>query len=166
MLIAEALLLSPVSCSFVFFNIHDHHHRVFCPRAGPLLQGQEPRLQFWPKAGLPLQTQEPRLQFCGRQVFHRKLMNQGCFLPGINRCDSFPLLFAPHSLYVWTDLKKSEKIPRGLNVELRRVNLTNWALRTSPKFTTGVKYQFQVPSGFLTRTKIQKSQSPFAPRKT
>ena len=36
---------------------------VFCPRAGPPLQTQAPRLEFCPKAGLPLQTQEPRLQF-------------------------------------------------------------------------------------------------------
>ena len=36
---------------------------VFCPRAGPSLQTQAPRLQFCPKAGLPLQTQESRLQF-------------------------------------------------------------------------------------------------------
>ena len=27
-------------------------------------------------------------------------------------------------------------------VEVRRVDLANWTLRTSPKFTTGVKYQF------------------------
>ena len=35
--------------------------RLFCPRAGPSLQAQELRLQF-----------------CQRQVFHRKLRNQGC----------------------------------------------------------------------------------------
>ena len=34
--------------------------RVLCPRAGPSLQAQEPRLQF-----------------CWRQVFHRKLRNHG-----------------------------------------------------------------------------------------
>ena len=34
------------------------------------------------------------------------------------------------------------KDPRGHNVEVRRVDLANWALRASPKFTTGVKYQF------------------------
>ena len=33
---------------------------------------------FYPRAGLSLQAQEPRLQFCRRQVFHRKLRNQGC----------------------------------------------------------------------------------------
>ena len=85
--------------------------RVFCLRAGPLLQAQEPRLQF-----------------CRWQVFHRKLRNQGCssaedrsstaklvtkaaVLLGMNRCGSFPLLSAPHSLFsIWTDLNKSEKI--------------------------------------------------------
>ena len=47
-----------------------------------------------PKAVLPPQTQEPRLQF----------------YQGLNRCDSFPLLSAPHSLFsIWTDLKRSEK---------------------------------------------------------
>ena len=35
---------------------------VFCPRAGPPLQTQAPRLKFCPKADLTLQTQEPRLQ--------------------------------------------------------------------------------------------------------
>ena len=37
--------------------------RVFCPRAGLLLQTQEPRFHFCPKAGLPLQIQELMLQF-------------------------------------------------------------------------------------------------------
>ena len=36
---------------------------VLCPRAGPSLQTQAPRLKFCPKAGPPSQTQEPRLQF-------------------------------------------------------------------------------------------------------
>ena len=40
---------------------HHHHYHVFCPKAGPSLK-----------------VQEPRLQFCRRQVFHRKLNNQGC----------------------------------------------------------------------------------------
>ena len=51
--------------------------RVFCPRAGPALLAQEPRLQF-----------------CRRQVFHRKLRNQAAVLPGINRAVAsrcFPL---------------------------------------------------------------------------
>ena len=45
-----------------------------------------------------------------RQVFHCKLRNQGCcstVLLGINRCGSFPLLSASHSLFsIWTHLKK------------------------------------------------------------
>ena len=55
----------------------------------------------------------------------------------MNRCGSFSLLSAPHSLFsIWTNLKISQGHQRG------RVDLASWALRTSPKFTTGVKYQF------------------------
>ena len=56
---------------------------------------------------------EPSLQFYRRQVFHRKLGNQACsFTVGLNRCGSFPLLSAPHSLFsIWTDIKICEKIP-------------------------------------------------------
>ena len=75
---------------------------VFCPRAGPSLQ-----------------EQEPTLQFCRRQVFQCKHRKQGCnsttvsvVLLGINGCGSIPLLSALHSLFsIWTDLKRSEKIP-------------------------------------------------------
>ena len=69
--------------------------RVFCPRAVPSLNAQEPRLHF-----------------CRRQVFHRKLRNQGCSFTKMNRCGSFPFLSKPHSLFsIWTDLKRSEMIP-------------------------------------------------------
>ena len=67
---------------------------VFCPRACPSLQAQEPRLQFCSKTGLPPQTQETRLQF----------------YQGLNRCGSFSLLSAHQSLFnIWTDLKRSER---------------------------------------------------------
>ena len=73
---------------------------------------------FYPKAGLPLQTR-----------------TKVTVLLGIHRCGSFPFS-APHSPFsIWKD-------PRGPNVEVRRVDSANWALRTSPKFTTGVEYQF------------------------
>ena len=63
------------------------------------------------------------------QVFHCKHSTKAPVLPkgrsstensgtkvalllGMNRCGSIPLLSAPHSLFnVWTDLKRSEKIP-------------------------------------------------------
>ena len=35
-------------------------------------------LVFCPRVGPSLQAQEPRLQFCWWQVFHRKLRTQGC----------------------------------------------------------------------------------------
>ena len=76
-----------------------------------------------PKADLPPHARELRL-----------LVYQG-----VDRCGSFPLLSAPHSLFsIWTDLQ----ISQGHNVVVRRVDLANWALRTSPKFITEVKYQF------------------------
>ena len=60
-------------------------------------------------------------------------------LLGINRCSSFILLSAPTlSLACEQTLKDS----RGYNMEVSRVDLANWALQTSSKFITGVKYQF------------------------
>ena len=66
-------------------------------------------------------------------------------LLGMNRCGSFQLLSALHSLFsIWTDLKRYEKIPGApaRSMEVRRMDLANWALRTSSEFTIGVKYQF------------------------
>ena len=86
-----------------------------------------------------------RYQGCSsaqRQFFTGNSGNKVAVLLGMNGCSSFPLLSAPHSLLsIWTDLERSEKIPEGTNMEVRRVDLVNWTLRTSPKFTTGVKYQ-------------------------
>ena len=57
-------------------------------------------------------------------------------LLGMNRCGSFSLLSAPHSLSLSLSLSlASEQIlkdPRGPNVEVTRVNLANWA---PPNFT-------------------------------
>ena len=100
--------------------------RVFCLRTGPSLQAQEPRLQL-----------------CRRQVFYRRLRKQGCsFGRGwidavVSQCFPHPTLSLA-SEQTLKDLKRSQ----GTNVEMRIVDLANWALRTSPKFTAGVKYQF------------------------
>ena len=65
--------------------------------------------------------------------------NKIAVLIEMNRCGSFTLLSANHSLLsIW----KIWKDPRGTNEEVRRVDLANWALRTSSKYATGVKYQF------------------------
>ena len=96
---------------------------------------------FCAKAGLSLQAEKPRLQFCRRQVFHRKLRNQGCsFTRNLigavaSRCFPHPTLSVA-SEQTLKDLKRSQ----FTNEEARRVNLANWALRTSPKFATGVKH--------------------------
>ena len=107
---------------------------VFCLTTGPSLQTHE-----------------------SRQVFHRKLRNQGCSFTrdwvGATFAFRTPLLsLSLASQQIWKD-------PRGINVEVRRVDLANWALRTSPKFATEVKYQFY--QFFFTRSEIRKSQSPF-----
>ena len=115
--------------------------RAFCPRAGPSLQTQEPRPQLCSKAGLPPQTQEPTLQI----------------LLGMERCGNFPLLSAPHYLFsIWTDFKRSEKIPGA-----PAWKWGEWIWLTGPSglhrnSPQGLK---SVPSGFLTRSEIRKSQS-------
>ena len=61
----------------------------------------------------------------------------------MNRCGSFPLLFAPHSLFsIWTNLKRCEKI---LGAPTRRWG--EWICLTGPSglhrnSPRGVKYQF------------------------
>ena len=67
--------------------------------------------------------------FCPEKLLHCGRRNVGCssaesgssipnsgtkaaVLPGMNKCNSFPLLSATHSLFsTWTDLKRSETIP-------------------------------------------------------
>ena len=86
---------------------------------------------FCSKTGPSLQAQEPRLQFCWRQVFHRKLRNQGCSFTRnwigavASHCLPHPTLSVA-SEQTWKD-------PRGINVEVRRVDLAKWALRNSPQ---------------------------------
>ena len=79
-----------------------------------------------PTAGLLPPTQEPGLQFY-----------QGWIGAIVSRCFPHPTLSLA-SEQTLKDLKD----PRAINVEVRGVNLANWDLRTSPKFTRGVKYQF------------------------
>ena len=117
---------------------------------------------FCLRSGLSLQTQEPRLQFYPRQVFHWKLRNQGCSFLGINRCGSFPLLSAPHSLFsIWTDIKTPEKIP-GAPVwkwgEWLWLTGPSELHRNSPQ---GLGLNISSIRCFFTRSEIRKSQSPF-----
>ena len=99
-----------------------------------------------PKAGFPPQTQEPGLQF----------------YQGFNRCGSFPLLSALHSLFsIWTDLKRFEKIPGAPSSRWGE-----WIWLTGPcglHRNSPQRLIISVPSGFLSRSEILKSQLPFAP---
>ena len=90
--------------------------RVFCPKGRSFTANSGTKAAVLPKGRSPS-------------------ANAGTKVAGMNRRGSFPLLSAPHFLFsIRTDLKRSEKIPG----EVRRVDLANWALRTSPKFTTGL----------------------------
>ena len=120
--------------------------RVFCPRVGPSLQAQEPRLQF-----------------CGRQVFHRKLRNQGCSFTMdcisavASRCFPQPKLSLA-SEQTLKDLKN----PRGTNATWR---WGEWIWLTGPSelhrnSPERLNISFVI---VLTRSEIRKSQSPLAP---
>ena len=97
---------------------------------------------FCPKAGPSLQVEKPRLQFCRRQVFHRKFRNQGCSFTRdligavASRCFTHPTLSLA-SEQTLKDLKRSQGHRRGSEES----DLANWALRTSPKFATEVRHQ-------------------------
>ena len=74
---------------------------MFCPKAGPSLQGEKPRLQFCPK-----------------QVFHHKLRNQGCsftwYLIGAVASRRFPHpILSLASEQTLKDLNRSHGHQRG-----------------------------------------------------
>ena len=98
------------------------------------------QLVYCPKAGPSLQAEKPRLQFCQRQVFHHKLRDQGCSftrdLIGAEASHCFP-----HPTLSLAS-EQTLKDPGDTNEEAKRVDLVNWALWTSPEFATGVKHQF------------------------
>ena len=96
---------------------------------------------FCPKTGPSLQAEKPRMQFCRRQVFHRKLRNQGCSFTRdllcavTSRCFPYPTLSLAY--------EQTLKDPRGTNEEVRGVDLANWALWTSHRnLPQGLKHQF------------------------
>ena len=72
------------------------------------------------------------MQFSGTKV---------AVLLGINTVGAVASRFFPHSTLSLAS-EQTLKDTRGTNMEERRVDLASWAIRTSPKFTTEVKYQF------------------------
>ena len=117
---------------------------------------------FCKKAGPSLQAEKPRLQFCRRQVFHRKLRKEGCNftrdLTGAVASCCFPHPILPLAFeQTLKDLKRSQ----GTNEEVRRVDMANWALRTSLKFATGVKHQLH--QGFWPDQRSGNANQPSPP---
>ena len=86
---------------------------------------------------------------------------QAAVLLGMDRCGSFPLISAPHSLFnIQTHLKRSEKIP---GAPTWRWGEWMWLTVPSELHWNSPQGLISVPSGFLTRSEIWKSRSPFAP---
>ena len=82
-------------------------------------------------------------------------------LLGMDRCSSFPLLSAPHSLFsIWTDFKSSEKIP-----EASTWKWGEWIWLSRPSgLHQNSPQELNISSirGF-DQIRDPKSQSPFAP---
>ena len=80
--------------------------------------------------------------FAQRQVFHRKLRNQGCNFTRDEQVRQLPVVFAPHSLIIIS--RNLENLKRSQEHQRRgeESGIGYWALRTSRKFTTWVKYHF------------------------
>ena len=78
-------LITQIFLICLFKNQYGHFIiRVFCPRACPLLQTQEPR---------------PQRSSVQRQISTANSGIQAAVLLGMDRCGSFPLLSAPQSLF-------------------------------------------------------------------
>ena len=83
-------------------------------------------------------------------------------LLGMNRCGSFSLLSAPHSLFsIWTDLKRSGKNP---GAPTSRWGKWIWLTGPSGLYRNSPQGLNISSIRVFTRSDIQKSQSPFAPK--
>ena len=90
--------LQPVikSLSVLHFGYHHHHHHSILPKGRSFTVNSETKAAV-------LRKGKSSTANSGKQA---------AILLGMDRCGSFPLLSAPHSLFsIWTDLKRSEKIP-------------------------------------------------------
>ena len=129
-------------CVRAFYTIH--HHQCVLPESRSFTASPGTQAAVLSVEGLSSQTQEPRLQF----------------YQGLNRGRSFPLLSPHHSLFsIWTDLKTSEQIPRHTTWRWGE-----WIWLTGPSgLNRNSQQELNISSiGFLTRSGIRKSQSPFA----
>ena len=73
-----------------------HRHQCILSKGRFFTANSDTKAAVLPKAGFPAQNSETK----------------AAVLQRLNRCGSFPLFSAPHSLFcIWTDLKRSEKIP-------------------------------------------------------
>ena len=138
------IVLCYLSLSLSLSLIYIYISSVFCPRA-------DPSRKLRHQAILP--KGRSSIANSGTQV---------AVLLGMNRCGSFLLLSASHSLFsIWTNLKRFEKFPGS---PTRRWE--EWIWLTGPSGLHRHSPQGLNISSIrvLTRSEIRKSQLPFAPR--
>ena len=159
-IVMSARIIYRLSIYWISFNSFESRN---CIQMRPVVFLSRLSSVFCTKAGPSLQAEKPRPQFRRRQVFHRKLTNQGCSftrdLIGTVASYCFP---HPTLSLASEQTLKDLKDPRGTNGEVRRVDLANWALWTSPKSTTGVKHQFH--QGFWPNQRSGNPNHPSTPR--
>ena len=141
---------------------HHHHHQSVLPKgrsftanlgtkAAVLFKGRSSTINSGTKAAVLLKGRSSTAH-SGRKV---------AVLLGMNRCSSFRLLSASHCLFsIWTDLKRSEKIP-GAPVW----RWGEWIWLTGPSgLHRNSPQRLNISSiSVFDRSEIRKSQSPFAP---
>ena len=85
-----------INLHFSTGHSHHHHHQSVLPKGRSITE----------KSGT-----KATVLLKGRPSTANSGTQAGVLL-GMNRCSSFPLLSAPYSLFsIWTDLKRSKKIP-------------------------------------------------------
>ena len=109
-------------CWYIYIYIY---YQSVLPKGTSFTASTGTKAAVLSKAGLPLQTQESRLQFYQDWI---------CVVA--SRCFPHPTLSLA-SEQTLKGLKRSQWPQRG-----GKEDSANWVHRTSPKFTTGVKYQF------------------------
>ena len=135
----KSLIARTVFCG----DHHHHHHQSVLPKSRYLVANSGSKAAVLSK----------------RRSSTAKSGTKIAVLLGMNRCSSFPLLSAPPSLFsFWTDLKKSETIPRA-----PAWRWGEWIWLTGPS-----RLHRKSPQGLsissirvLIRPEIRKSQSDF-----
>ena len=129
----------------IVLHQHHHHHQSVLPEGRSLTA----------KAGTKVAV------LCKGRSSTANSGTKAVVLLRMDRCGTFPLLSASHSLFsIWTDLKRSKKIPGAAAWKWRE-----WIWLSGPsELRRNSPHGLNISSiRYLTRSQIRKSQSPFVP---